>query len=401
MKSRATASEVRSNFRRIAISRWSFNFGWMAWGAAVLFCFGQAQTARARPQAETTGVTAPLPQRCHFAGFGDLSTFSQAHAGMPNELVLVSPELASPVAWNELIVSWNADLRETHGLQIDVRVIYPERTTKFYTLGRWSERPEQHPRESVKGQSDADGTVETDTLVMKRRGGKVQVRLTLRGSTAAPLSKTQLRFVGVSFLDSQAPVPDRPGHKAAWGKTLPVPERSQLAYAGGEGWCSPTSVSMVLDYWAAELERSDLRHDVPEIARAVFDPVWGGTGNWPFNTAFAGAWPGLRAFVTRLNDLSEIERLIEAGIPVVASVSYGTLKGTAPGTSGHLVVCVGFTPEGDVVVNDPGTRANVRRTFPRQRFVDAWAHSKGTVYLIYPSARSLPALPGFEIGANR
>lgn len=142
---------------------------------------------------------------------------------------------------------------------------------------------------------------------------------------------------------------------------------------------------MVLAYWARVLKRPSLDRDVPVVVEGVFDPKWPGTGNWPFNTAYAGSLPGMRAYVTRLTDVSELEDWVVRGVPVVVSVCYDLLRGRPrQRDSGHLVVCVGFTANGEVTVNDPGTRANVRKTFPREDFVRAWANSRNTVYLIYP-----------------
>ena len=128
------------------------------------------------------------------------------------------------------------------------------------------------------------------------------------------------------------------------------------------------------------------------MAHEVRDPNWPGTGNWPFNTAYAGSFSGLRACVTRFSDVSELEDWIARGIPVIVSVAYTVLKGAPPraGPDGHIIVCVGFTQDGDVIVNDPGTRQQIRRVFPRQNLVKAWAQSHNVVYLIYPEASRLP-----------
>jgi hypothetical protein len=93
----------------------------------------------------------------------------------------------------------------------------------------------------------------------------------------------------------------------------------------------------------------------------------------------------------------------------VASVSFssGQLSG-APisATNGHLLVIVGFTPSGDVVVNDPAasTDSGVRRTYDRGQFEDAWLKrypsgsslrgSGGMVYVIYDDAHPLPDRDG-------
>ena len=136
--------------------------------------------------------------------------------------------------------------------------------------------------------------------------------------------------------------------------------------------------------------------DIPAAARQVHDPAWTGTGNWSFNTAWAAGLAG-HAFVTRLRDLRDAERFVDAGIPLVASVAYprGALRGAPThGTDGHLVVIRGFTADGDVVTNDPGapTDRSVRRTYDRGEFERAWlGGSGGTVYVIHRDDQVLPS----------
>ena len=104
----------------------------------------------------------------------------------------------------------------------------------------------------------------------------------------------------------------------------------------------------------------------------------------------------MRAYVTRLGDVAELEDWIAAGIPVVISVSSYLASGRTSGRdNGHLIVCVGFTDKGDVVTNDPGAsiRRNVRarRIFSREKVANAWKKSKNAVYLIYPETAPIPA----------
>jgi hypothetical protein len=134
---------------------------------------------------------------------------------------------------------------------------------------------------------------------------------------------------------------------------------------------------------------------VPDAARDTYDFTYDGTGNWPFNTAYAGTY-GLKAFVTRLYSLSQAEQWIKAGVPLVIALAYK--KGELPGapvesTNGHLLVIRGFTKDGDVIANDPAAMTNeaVQIIYKRAIFEAVWLqHSRGTTYVIYPEDWSTP-----------
>jgi len=213
-------------------------------------------------------------------------------------------------------------------------------------------------------------------------------------------------------------IPDTAGPTSkpgvARGTVLKVPRFSQMVHqghypqwgGGGEAWCSPTSTSMVLAYYDALPAPGRYRwvggdHAAPFVdfaARATYDFAYEGTGNWPFNTAYAAPLAG-KAFVTRLRSFREAEKLVRAGIPVIISIAFGRgeLDGAPIGSSnGHLLVVVGFRKNGDVVVNDPAasSRAGVRRTYDRAQLERVWLNASGGLgYLIHDAAHPLPS-PG-------
>lgn len=338
---------------------------------------------------EAAPAVSAATKRDAFIGMADFSGYKQT-AGTNGEIVLESPELTVPVDWDELVVSWNVPANVY--LKAEARAIYPDHATKYYIMDMWSDNVSLHPRQSVRRQRDADGNVSTDTLILTRHGGKAQIRLTLGSPDGAKAS--QLKFLGLSFCDSQAQPAPRPPNRSVWGKVIDVPQRKQALYEGGGGWCSPTSLSMVLAYWSAKLHRPEIDHTVPETAHAIHDSTLGGTGNWPFNTAYAGQYPGMRAYVTRLEDISELEDWIAAGIPPIISVSSFINVNHRGGDDGHLIVCVGFTPDGDVVVNDPGVstkpEVTARKVYGRQHTIECWKKSKNAVYLVYPANMAVP-----------
>lgn len=345
------------------------------------FATPQSSPAAAKPQSPT------------FLALTNFDSFKLS-TNAAGERVLLSDWLTNGFAWDELIVSWNATAPLGSGLKIETRAKLGERATKFYVMGLWTEDTAERRRESVNEQKDDDGDVLTDTLRLNRTTTRCQLQLTLLPNARGDVPS--VRRLGLSLVDRAAIPAPTPAFKTAWGNTLPVPERSQLSYSGGRDWCSPTSVSMVLAYWAKRLNQPALDIDVPEVAVGVFDPTWPGTGNWPFNTAFAGQQPGLRASVMRFADVAEIEALVAAGVPVVLSISYQLLYNRPSSASnGHLVVCIGFTEKGDAVINDPWADFEkgdkVRAVIPRANLIKAWAHSKRTAYVIYPESWPMPA----------
>ncbi|HEY1786995.1 MAG TPA: C39 family peptidase [Verrucomicrobiae bacterium] len=330
-------------------------------------------------------------QFSHFIGLTDFTDFARTTTG-DGRVILLSPVITPPMTWDQLVVSWNAGAPPGTFLEVAASAHSPRGTTKFYSLGRWTPDDQPFPRVSVSGQKDANGQVDVDTLVLKHTAGAVQIRLTLGGTNGVV---PMMKFLGLSFCNSGVVPEPLPANHAAWGKVLPVVERSQQSYAGGNGWCSPTSLSMALSYWGSESNRADWKLDAPAVAAGVIDHHFKkATGNWAFNTAYAGGLPGMRAYVTRFSDLSELEDWIAAGIPVVISARYDLLQdGRKPDFNGHLTVCRGFTENGDLVINDPWTDLkveSVRHIYKRNNVRRAWATSHNTVYLVYPETVKPP-----------
>ncbi|MDE3111380.1 MAG: peptidase C39 family protein [Chloroflexota bacterium] len=320
-------------------------------------------------------------------------------------------------AFTRLVPSWAAD---TTGAAF-IRVLLQARTasgdeTAWYSFGVWAYDDASVPRSSSDGQHDRFGHVETDTYVAAVPLAAYRLRVQLFRPTASAATPL-LRSIGAVASDPTSLTIVTPCSAGSCplrgvGKDLAVPAYSQELHAGefpqfdggGEAWCSPTSTAMVLAYWRSGPSPADLwwvpsgdaDRAVDSAARYTYDAAYGGTGNWPFNTAYAAHF-GVRAFVTQLRSLGEAERFIAAGIPLVASVKVapGALPGfpIPQGTDGHLLVIRGFTPEGDVIANDPAapSDAAVRRVYPRAAFERAWiGGSNGTVYVIHPSTVSAP-----------
>jgi hypothetical protein len=313
----------------------------------------------------------------------------------------------------EMVASWNATTPKGTWIEVLGRGRTSKRTGSWDVLGRWAGHDAGFHRTSVRGQGDDLADVAVDTVRMNgsARYTSWQLRVTLlrpRGSEREPA----VQSIGAmaSRVPSGAPATSRTTMRRTVDIT--VPKYSQMIHRGeyprydngGEAWCSPTSVAMLLAHWKAGPTRREYawvkdsyaQPWVDHAARNTFDYSYDGAGNWPFSTAYAGK-QGLDAFVTRLRSLRGAEGFIRAGIPLTVSIAYGSgeLHGSPIGsTAGHLLVVRGFTEAGHVITNDPAAASSsgVRRVYKRGQFERAWlSASGGLTYVVHPARVALPA----------
>ncbi|WP_418955941.1 peptidase C39 family protein [Streptomyces tritici] len=340
-----------------------------------------------------------------------------------------SPVHASTVPATELIASWNADTPAGTWLQVEVTAAYSDGAwTPWYVLGRWASHDGDGDirRTSVDDQTDGRSTVWTDTLAVDDAASGLRLlayrlRLTLYRRPGTALTPAVWRLSAMA-----SDIPDRftvPATAPGAARELVVPRYSQNTHIGqypeydngGEAWCSPTSSQMIVEYWGRRPTPEQLSWVNPDYAdpqvchaaRFTYDHQYAGCGNWPFNAAYAATYADMAAVVTRLRSLTDVETLIAAGIPVITSQSFRKeeLTGAGYGTAGHLMTVVGFTPDGDVVANDPASPSNeaVRRVYRRREWENIWLRTKrydangkvrsgtgGVCYLYFP-ARPTPA----------
>jgi uncharacterized protein YvpB len=260
-------------------------------------------------------------------------------------------------SFDRAVLSWNATGAATFELEAGG-------DGKWRVMGKWSEAPR-----SVKGEE-----VDVDTLVLKAAAKSLRFRVT-------PEPGAVVTLVAATYWTRGEKRPLARTRSPAWGRVLDVPQRSQGAAGEDRSKvCSPTSLSMVLAYYGVD-------KPTDEVAKGVFDHAEGIYGNWPFNTAYAHRVAGLEAYVDRFMGLEDLEKEIAAGRPVIISHKFekGDLD-NAPisRTDGHVIVVVGFTMDGDVVVNDPaGKTGEVRRVYKRAQLDKTWlVRASGAAYVL-------------------
>ncbi len=279
-------------------------------------------------------------------------------------LTLVRPEvrdeLLVPVGpTREAIVSWNT--RTLDGA-VDLRFNAADgRTSSWRPSGRCAGG-------GRRGGARRDWFVRIETDVVRADVDLVTVAV----RSARPLDAL---FVSTPDYGAPSPIVALPAVELA------VPPYSQYAscHAGERGWCAPASLAMLLAYRGYPV-------DVPVVAREVFDERYGGTGNWAFNTAFAGLL-GFRAAVVHLRDLAHAHAFLADDIPLALSVAWerDALPGAPlPASAGHLVVLRGIAPDGAPLVNDPA-RPEVVCSYARAAFERAWLGHGGIAFAVVPA----------------
>lgn len=342
---------------------------WMTCAALLL-----SPLAHAAPYAQQTSFGSPVAAVQAAQTQMSVTGTWQALPALQSGRLESAPITVPP--FNELIPSWNVLGAVSAPFTLEVRVRRPNgQWTPYFNFGVWRAAGQRLSAPVVK---TADGTVNTDMLTLPYRSTAFQYR-------AAVQAGQQVTLLSFNTSDSALRLQEqgRAGQVQAWNKTLSVPGLSQMIYpGGGEVWCSPTSVSMLLGFWGKPVR-------VPDAAQSTYDSAYDGFGNWPFNTAYA-ATHGMQAFVTRLGSLRDAEAFLQRGVPLALSVRFraGELPGAPLSWSnGHLMVLVGFDAQGNPILNDPAAKsdASVRRTYPRAVFERLWLnHAGGMSYVIAP-----------------
>jgi hypothetical protein len=314
---------------------------------------------------------------------GSLWLYMEPQSGIAGggEAVYESDEIDPGLAFNEVLLSWNADVPEGAGVRFDIHVrsAGDGAWSPWLYIGRAGSVPAPGPRL----QSFDRGRVEIDFFNSDHDFDRIQYRVTAyRAGSSASASPVRIRRIALcctaAVLDATAPpnLSRRPAPIA-----LDVPFRSQKAEGAlASRICSPTSLTMVLAFHGKV-------HPVAEVCRAAFDPDFDIYGNWPRNIQAAYELGG-EGYLTRFPSWADVRAQFEAGRPVI--ISFAAQKGEITGapyesTNGHLLVIRGFDSHGDVLVCDPAAAdpAAGTKAYSRAELTNLWlVRNRGTSYLI-------------------
>lgn len=293
--------------------------------------------------------------------------------------------------FRDVLPSWNVDCPEQAGFVAELRVA-PDAASPWSPwmhVGAWGSVPALEYVTEYEG-----GRIETDWFRGERRFERAQLRVRAFAAPGAGPQRVVVRELTCCVSDPELQVRWSPlvqttldgGSLARTPnakRRLPVPFRSQRAEdpAIAGRICSPTAVAMVLAYHGVDVPTADVCARAYDARNDIY-------GNWPHNVQAAYSF-GVPGYVTRMRCFRDVEELIAAGRPLIASIAVkeGQLHG-APYTSsdGHLLVVTGFDENGDVLVNDPAAAdaASGRTVYARAEMQTVWLDRGGTAYVLLP-----------------
>lgn len=283
-------------------------------------------------------------------------------------------DIDSPFSFNQAIISASVDIDDND----TICYFFYDKENVFH-MGNFS------PAKSCSFSKKFDyAEISVDILKFKDKIRRIGAGISIIPSSSKRIRR--IKLINVVFTDTSKKNDFR---KVVFSKSikLNVPKISQMVQQVEytQDICSPSSVAMVLGYYGVNI-------DTPTIASMVYDNSLSIFGNWIFNTSYVST-KGLYSFVARINSFKTLYKLLDAGVPVIASITFGSgeLKGSPiKKTKGHIVVIKGLKTNGDVIVNDPAfcDSRKVEVTYNSYEFFRAWIGNKyGTSYIISDDKR--------------
>ncbi|BCR35744.1 C39 family peptidase [Mariniplasma anaerobium] len=274
----------------------------------------------------------------------------------------------------ELVPTWNVVLDEKSTVTIFVAIGNHTGYSDYYAMALWRKTY----KTSLEDQVDQYGRKTIDTITPKLIDiNRIKFKVIFAKSDT---DATALKNISITTIPKQSE--NHYDFSILQEKSILLEPRQQLSVpAIGNLICSPTSLSMVLNYYNHSESQS-------LVSSYVFDQGAQIYGNWSFNASYAGGFDDLYARVQYANDLSTLSSYINNDQPLVLSIRTQTkeeLEGSIMAyPSGHLLVLTGFKLIDDTwyaLVSDPAEYedSKVNREYNLQDLLDAW---RGYIYVV-------------------
>lgn len=269
--------------------------------------------------------------------------------------------------FSELVLSWNVKNLNDSQLVFFISVGNENGFSKFHAMGSFKEDQNR----SISAEADEYASVNIDTLINKEEKNnlfKLRVNIT-------PNSNENLILENITV--TTKPLNNNLVYDESLliNHLIDVDPLQQLSIPNiGNLICSPTSVTMVLNYYGYNFKQEEMAQKVYDYGRRIY-------GNWTFNASYAGSLESIYSRVEFIDDFNKVVNYIKNDVPVIFSItttSLNDLEGSIMAfPAGHLIVLIGFEQIDGVwygIFNDPAEYEDnkVMRKYKMEQVLNVW-----------------------------
>jgi len=328
-------------------------------------------------------------EKCELANCGiDIDKSSIDLSSSDGRPMIETCPVEAGFKFDQLILSWNIQVGVTRSpIKFQVEVSEDGRKWHRFDYLTWGSKDSK----SEDGVKSIDGVGRMAVDVLRLQKPMRYARVIVSCIENHDYKGMYLRRLALSFSNDNPSWAEygknHPDHeKIVYNSTrLAVPYTTQRSLEANNsgGACSPTAVSMVLNYYNPGIIANDFAWKAYDNQNEIF-------GNWPYNIQAAFETGLNKAWIERHCGFDEIYDEISEGKPVVISIAYGYDElSNSPihaAEQGHLVVVVGFDGPDTVICNDPaghGVDDGIIK-YPREELEKAWIGHTGVAYHLWP-----------------
>lgn len=279
--------------------------------------------------------------------------------------VFVSDEIPCD-EFDVMIASWNC---KSYGGKVKISVS-PD-GEEWFTWGMWSSAQGVSASDGKKGES---GELDIDILTFNEKHSSFIFKAELERGELAPV----LHSVSFAVNTEKGRLPVTEDLFAENKVNTRI--QGTVPVIGGR-ICSPTSVSMAMEFLGVDMPMQD-------VAGCVYDNGAEIYGNWSYNASFPGEM-GFNSFFD-LYDEEALKYALSCGFPVVCSIKVQQGQLAQSGypdrrTNGHLVLATGYITKNAntwIYINDPAVPSG-KITVLLSEFMTIWRYG-GAAYIIQP-----------------
>ena len=299
-------------------------------------------------------------------------------------------EVDKTTPFNELIFSWNALRPEEGKMTFWVSLNYPQ-PSSWHRIAEWG------PDYQKTFTNNRHPFVHTKhvRVIMQKRKLATGFRVKVVFQDGAPTHNLRALFACMSNTKLfRIALPDIESLK--YISPLGVQKQSQMVldHPRINDLCSPTSTSMLVNYFTSKMYRRPINGDMQQYVVNFADKVHDDGnlniyGNWILNVAqaFDSTNGGVFFRVERLNNFAMLHDYLTKRIPIAVSV-HRLRGGASPYRNGHFMVVVGWDSINRMVMCvDPAFASNgtTLRHYRLRDFLQAWGRSLNLSYIPIPS----------------